>query len=172
MFGQSKFFMEELTEDDIGYDPSEVHSAISRTERQWVQICKEVERDNTTYVLKDELKEEMDRWVFPLHFIDFETNTAALPFHIDRSPYEQIAFQFSHHMYQEDGTVDHANEYINCTPGEFPNFHFIRALKSALDNDNGTIFMFSPHENTVLNKIYYQLLSSEESDRLELMRFI
>ncbi len=172
MFGQSKFFMEELTEDDIGYDPEKVHSTISRTERQWIQICKEVEGDSTTYVLKDELKEEMEKWIFPLHFIDFETNTAALPFHVNRSPYEQIAFQFSHHIYQENGTIDHANEYINCTPGEFPNFHFIRALKTALDNDNGTIFMFSPHENTVLNKIYYQLLNSDEDDKVELMGFI
>ena len=75
------------------------------------------------------LKKEMKSWVFPLHFIDFETSAVALPFNKGRHPYEQIAFQFSHHICYADGTIEHASEYINTTPGEFPNFKFIEALK-------------------------------------------
>ena len=61
----------------------------------------------------------MDTWVYPLHFIDFETSTVPLPFHTGRKPYEQIAFQFSHHIYHEDGRIEHANEYINQLPASF-----------------------------------------------------
>ena len=51
----------------------------------------------------DELKEEMDTWTFPLNFIDFETSTVALPFYVGQKPYEQVAFQFSHHIYHKNG---------------------------------------------------------------------
>lgn len=71
----------------------------------------------------------MDKWKFPLHFIDFETSTVALPFSKGRKPYEQVAFQFSHHIYYENGKIEHKDQFINGTPGEFPNFKFIRALK-------------------------------------------
>lgn len=80
-------------------------------------------------MLKEELKEVMDKWKFPLHFIDFETSTVALPFSKGRKPYEQVAFQFSHHIYYENGKIEHKDQFINGTPGEFPNFKFIRALK-------------------------------------------
>jgi hypothetical protein len=38
-----------------------------------------VDKDSSIYVEKEELKQEMDKWVFPLHFIDFETSTVAYP---------------------------------------------------------------------------------------------
>ena len=50
----------------------------------------------------------MDKWKFPLNFIDFETSMSALPFNKGRRPYEQIAFQFSHHTVNEDGIIRHA----------------------------------------------------------------
>ena len=50
------------------------------------------------------IKNEMDKWIFPLHFIDFETTKVAFPFNKGRKPYEGIAFQFSHHVVHKDGT--------------------------------------------------------------------
>ena len=51
-------------------------------------------------------------------------------------------------------------------------FDFIRYLKEALERDNGTIFRYSNHENTILNAIYEQLNSSNELDAKELKEFI
>ena len=90
----------------------------------------------------------------------------------EEKPYEQVAFQFSHHSYFEDGRIEHTSEYINNKAGFFPNFEFLRALKDALTNDNGTIFRYSYHENTILNAIYEQLLNSKESDKGDLVGFI
>jgi hypothetical protein len=45
-------------------------------------------------------------------------------------------------------------------------------LKKNLDNDEGTIFRYSHHENTVLNIIREQLLASNEPDKEELVSFI
>ncbi len=170
LFSQDLIFKEQLTPDDINHKESD--NLISRTDRQWIQIIRSREQDNTPYILKEQLAEQIDSWSYPLNFIDFETNTVALPFHRGRHPYENIAFQYSHHIYHENGKVEHAGQYINNTAGEFPNFEFMRHLKKSLETNEGSIFRYSAHENTVLNTLYYQLSASNEPDRQELMEFI
>jgi hypothetical protein len=114
----------------------------------------------------------MNSWKFPLHFIDFETSIVALPFTAGRRPYEQVAFQFSHHQMEADGTVRHVGQTIIDAAGVFPNFEFVRQLKSELSKDDGTIFRYSNHENTILVSINFQLQTSNELDREELCDFI
>ena len=99
----------------------------------------------------------MSRWQFPYHFIDFETSATSLPFYEGMHPYEAIAFQFSHHVMQADGNVHHAGEFLCAEPGVFPNYAFARALKAELEQDNGSVFMWSHHENTILSSIIRQL---------------
>lgn len=170
LFEEGIYFKDELTEDSVGLKVEA--EKLTTSHRQWLQIEKEVNNDDEIYVDTEGLKEEMDKWAFPLHFIDFETSAVALPFNKGLKPYEQIAFQFSYHIYYEDGKIEHANQYINNKAGVFPNFEFIRALKEALEKDNGTIFKYSNHENTILNAIYAQLLDSDEDDKEELIKFI
>lgn len=170
LFEEGIYFKSELTEDNVGLKVEA--EKLSTSHRQWLQIEKEVKNDKTIFVDIEGLKDEMNKWIFPLHFIDFETSAVALPFNNGLKPYEQIAFQFSHHIYHEDGKIEHADEYINSKAGVFPNFEFLRALKLALEKDNGTIFKYSPHENSILNAIYIQLLDSAEDDKMELLSFI
>ena len=167
---QGLLFKSQLSPEDIKY--KEAAGKLSRTERQWLQIEKERNDDFTEFVDIEGLKQEMDTWVYPLHFIDFETSTVPLPFHTGRKPYEQIAFQFSHHIYHKDGRIEHANQYINTTAGEFPNFEFIEQLQKALSKDEGTIFKFATHENTILNAIRAQLKKSDAPNKESLISFI
>ena len=112
------------------------------------------------YLDIDGLKREMASWKFPLHMIDFETTSVALPFYPHMRPYEQVAFQFSHHVIEKVGDgygIRHAGQWLNTDKGYFPNFDFIRALKKELDGDDGTIFRYAIHENTILNQIRNQL---------------
>ena len=170
LFSEGVIFKRDLTPDVIGY--KEEACKLSRTERQWIQIERDLNNDDTSYVDVEGLRQEMRSWVYPLHFIDFETSTVALPFNKGRRPYEQIAFQFSHHIYSEDGSITHAPEYINDQAGAFPNFEFIRQLKKGLEHEKGTIFRFATHENSIVNAIYEQLLDSDEYDSTELIEFI
>mgnify|MGYP000554056699 CR=1 FL=1 len=167
---QGLLFKSQLTPEDIKY--KEAAGKLSRTERQWLQIEKERDNDFTEFVDIKGLKSEMDNWVYPLHFIDFETSTVPLPFHTGRKPYEQIAFQYSHHIYYENGRIEHANEYINTTAGAFPNFEFVESLQQALSKDEGTIFKFATHENTILNAIRTQLKASDTPKKESLISFI
>ena len=83
-----------------------------------------------------------------------------------------MAFQFSHHQLEHDGTITHQSEYISNQPGEFPNFLFAMALRDTLNNDAGTIFKFAAHENTIINAIIKQLLESKKQDKDELIEFL
>lgn len=170
LFSKGIYFMDELTEVTIGL--KEEADKLTMSARQWIQIRKEVEKDNSIFIDIEGLKDEINSWNYPLHFIDFETSAVPLPFNAGRKPYEQIAFQFSVHTYYEDGRIEHAQQYLNNTKGVFPNFDFIRALKNSLSADNGTIFRYSNHENTIVNAIYQQLLNSDEPDANELLHFI
>lgn len=162
-FPHGRILMKDLQEGDVDGN----HKV-----RQQLQVDKAVNNDMTIDVNKEGLKAEMNSWVFPLHMIDFETSTVALPFFAGRRPYEQVAFQFSHHLIHADGRIEHADEYISNSPGEFPNFHFVRALKRALENDKGTIFRFASHENTILNAVIDQLKASTEADKNALIDFM
>ena len=182
-----KFFMDELVEDDLKKSSGKPHVGLDHYEKKWLQIGvatqnKEIlegfksQMIGDVYLDIEGIKEEMKSWQFPLHFIDFETSAVALPFYDKMHPYEQIAFQFSHHRVDmnDDGTytITHAGQFINTTSGHFPNFDFIRALKAELDKDQGTIFRYSSHENTILREIYRQLDTQDAPDKKELQGFI
>ena len=144
--------MDDISEGDIHPKP-DTKPGISASERQWLQIQKYKTRDDSPWIDRENLKSEMESWVFPLHFIDFETTMVAIPFNAGLHPYEGVAFQFSHHIVREDGTVEHAGEYLNTERGVFPNYEFIRALKEQLEHSEACVFRYSNHEDTFLNLI-------------------
>ena len=149
-----------------------VLNGMSTYDRQLIQKEKSLKGETTPFLLKEALKSEMENWKYPLNFIDFEASTVALPFYSGQKPYEKVVFQFSHHVYYEDGTIAHENEYINVTAGDFPNFEFVRQLKNVLSANNGTVFQYSPYENSTLNQVKLQLEASKEPDKVELINFI
>jgi|ERR1035437_336139 hypothetical protein len=169
------YLMRDVKEDQIGDITPTSDSKLSRTQRQWLQVRKTVDNDPTPYINIDGLRAEMASFVYPLHFIDFETSMVAIPFINGRRPYEQLAFQFSHHIVTSEHNIEHVGQYISVEKGMFPNFDFIRNLKSQLEHDQGSIFRYAAHENTVLNQILVQLeeVSSQEvPDKTNLIEFI
>lgn len=170
---QGKYKIKELCEDDFNVK-DDGKPGLSNSQRQWIQVEKVINEDMNAYFDIDGMKVEMESWIFPLHFIDFETTMVALPFTKGRKPYEGIAFQFSHHIYHENGLIEHADQFLNTERGVFPNVEFIRALKKSLEKDNGTIFRYADHENSYLNMIYRQIkeLKNEVSDSEALCDFI
>ena len=163
-----------VREDDI--KPHGDGLTLSASERQWMQVngIPPEEDQGGYWIAQSHMQHEMASWTYPYHFIDFETSTVAIPFYEGLHPYEPIAFQFSHHVMQQDGTVAHADEFLMTAPDAFPNFVFVRALKEALSKDEGTIFMWSAHENTILTRVTRQLqeASNPPDDASELIEFI
>lgn len=167
-----KYLMTDLDDADLLPKKSKKIEISERVARQLLQIEKVRNQDPSPWLDFKYLKDEMSRWRWPLHFVDFETCMPAIPFKKGFSPYSEIAFQFSHHIMQKDGSVQHIGEYINIEPGGFPSFDFLRELHSQLKSDDGTIFRYSSHENSVLIRIMRLLENSVETDKDELIRFI
>lgn len=105
----------------------------------------------------------LDACAYPLHFIDFETSQLAVPYHAGMRPYEQIAFQFSCHTIPAPGAADLAHrEWINVEDA-YPSFAFARALREAI-GDEGTVFVWSNYEQTVLRDVRAQMDRYGERD--------
>ena len=102
-----------------------------------------------------DLRAVLDRWTYPLHFIDFETSALAVPYHAGMAPYEQVAFQWSCHTIAEPGATPVHHEWLNRTEA-YPNEDFASTLRETI-GDTGTPFMWATHERTVLRKIGEQL---------------
>jgi hypothetical protein len=169
------YYLKDIQQVHLGNISPEKDGSLSTAERQSIQIEKVRQKDPTPYINVDSLKRELDLFKFPLHFIDFETSMVAIPFYKGRRPYEQTAFQFSHHIVTSDLKIEHKGQYLCTEKGCFPNFDFVRKLKSELEHDSGSVFRYANHENTVLNQILQQLesVSAEEvRDKHELMEFI
>lgn len=164
----------EVTQQDLKLTAAS--HGLSNSERQWLQVDGlPLEHKAAGFFLDhDYLASEMDSWVYPLNLIDFETATVALPFHRGMRPYESVAFQFSHHVMEADGSLRHANEFLLVEPGSFPNFGFARALKEALSQNAGSVFRWAEHENTILKHIVEQLRSRDDAptDKEELIAFL
>ena len=124
----------------------------SRNERQIIQYTNTKAGQEW---LSDDLIPEMEEWKFPLHFIDFETYTGAVPHHKGMRPYELVAFQWSCHTITHPGAEPVHQEWIN-TEDDFPNFRFAESLMEHIGN-KGTPLMWATHENTVLRKVLEQM---------------
>ena len=103
-----KYFMSELTYDDLARSKYSSAPGLDHLQRKWLHIGiatgnDDIKKDfgsflqDGIYLDTDGYKNEMATWTYPLHFIDFETSAVALPFYKGQRPYEQTAFQFSHH---------------------------------------------------------------------------
>lgn len=169
--------LSQITPEDLTSDSEDsMIDGLSRSQRQVLQLGNIPEEFNCGgfFFNTTLFKNEMSKWKYPYHMIDFETASVALPFHDGMRPYEAVAFQLSHHIMEEDGTVKHVGEFICVEPGVFPNYSFARALKKELENDNGTTFMWSHHENTILKTIARQISEDPNApiDAEELKTFI
>jgi len=152
---QGKYWLGDLTLEDLGH--IEPEAGINRTERQWMQISGEGLDDKGLRFEKTLARQAMKDWIYPLNLIDFETSRSALPFHKGARPYDMVAFQFSHHVLHEDGTLVHAHEFLQTAPHQHPNLDFLRALQKALSSNEGSVLIWSSYENTVLNCLLEQM---------------
>lgn len=170
-------FIFDVQPDDVR--PAKVAATVGLNafERRMAQV--DAFRSGRAFVLSEARLADMDTWVWPLHMIDFETSTAALPFFRDMRPYEPLAFQFSHHILERVDEaavrVRHATQWISVGARDFPNVEFVRALRRALmpeGNLYGTVFRYHNHENTILRTLRRTIEGGTETDRTALLDFI
>lgn len=165
----------EITLEHLGFDgQAPGPTGMSRKHRQWYIGHPEWPGGGDHYIDKAGFLNAVAKWKYPLHCIDFETSIVAIPFVKGRRPYEITAFQFSHHVIEENGQIAHRAQWIGEGIGVDPNIAFVRALRDTLVGDDGTILRWGMHENSVLNQLRSQMLLNPEAsqDTEELVAFI
>ncbi|MHB8668715.1 MAG: DUF2779 domain-containing protein [Burkholderiales bacterium] len=133
--GAGRLWIRDLDESDLDVTSNE--EKIAPTARHELQLRELKYQDAEPFLRKAALREAMNGWSFPLHFIDFETALPALPFHAGHRPFQQILFQFSHHIVSRDSSVRHATQCLIADGVESPSVEVVRRLHDALGNDNG-----------------------------------
>ncbi|MCC5908515.1 MAG: DUF2779 domain-containing protein [Balneolaceae bacterium] len=102
--------------------------------------------------LKPGLK-KLSELKFPLHFIDFEAATYALPLKRGVHPYEPVYFQFSCHSLDEGGQITHT-EWLDIAPERpDPHLEFTEQLAGIPGILEGTLIQYSPFEKQGINNL-------------------
>lgn len=84
----------------------DVPDDIALTELQYVQV--KSERDGAPIIDKPAIKKHLEKLVWPLWFLDFETVGFAIPKYDGTRSYQALPFQFSLHVQREpDGSLEH-----------------------------------------------------------------
>ena len=100
------------------------------TDKQRLQV--QATRQGREIVNKSAVKKFLNKLVFPLYFLDYETLSSVIPYFDGLSPYQDVPFQYSLHVLEKpDGEIKH-KMYLhkeNSNPAE--------ALSQSLKSDIG-----------------------------------
>ena len=111
------------------------------------------------FISKD-IEDELKDVEYPVHFLDFETVSPAIPRYAGTRPYQTIPFQWSDHILTENGTLEH-KEYL-CNEDKDPKEEFAITLLAALGK-TGTIFIYTTYEKGIIENLaeYFPQLRSD-----------
>ncbi len=83
-------------------------------------------------ISKENISEELDKLVFPLYFLDYETFPAAIPRFDGFSPYNQIPFQYSLHILSSpEEKIEHVDFLYSHS--EDPSRSFVESLQGHIE---------------------------------------
>lgn len=122
-------------------------------------------RENRLVINKEGLMAEYSQWKFPLNLFDFEALMSAIPVLKGQTPYAQMVFQFSNHIY--DGQSDRLNHvmYLHETLDN-PNRGVIESMLNCLESNEGSIVAYNmPYEKSRINELAIKY--PEYKERLE-----
>lgn len=98
---------------------------------------------------KDLIKNFIDSLIYPLNFIDFETFMPAIPIYDKTHPYQNIAFQFSLHIKDEKGKLEHI-EFLG-EAGIDPRKSFLENVLKATEGKGSILVYDALMERGILN---------------------
>lgn len=99
---------------------------------------------------KEYIGKFLDSLTYPLLHLDFETFGPPVPLYENTSPFQSLAFQYSLHIEQKDGSLQH-KEFLG-DPAKDPREDLIKSLIIDLEGDS-SIIVYSGYEKTILEKL-------------------
>jgi len=109
--------------------------------------------ENKEYI-GDDLGEALNEAVYPIYYLDFETFGTGIPLLKDSKPYEAIPFQWSIHILDNSGNLEH-KEFLSSDNTD-PREELTQSLIESLGL-SGSICTYSSYEKRVLNGLIKRL---------------
>ena len=111
------------------------------------------ERDGSVIINKNNLRSFTKQLEYPLHFLDFETTSMAIPEFTVQRPYQQIPFQYSLHIQDSESSDLLHNEFLAASEKSDPRLNFINSLIRDCGN-HGSILVYNiGFEKSILQQL-------------------
>ena len=104
------------------------------------------------FVNKKEIKKFLDTLIFPYYFLDFETFGPAIPIFKNSKPYENIPFQFSLHIQENENSEIKHVEYISKDKKDF-RLEFAETLLKSIKKTGSVIVYNQSFEKNVISSL-------------------
>lgn len=102
------------------------------------------------YMSKEHIKHFLKSLKYPLYHFDFETFDTAIPIFDKSRPYQKIPFQYSLHIEQENGSVEH-KEFLS--EGGDPRPKLLEQMKKDLEGKGDIVVFNKSFEISVMKKL-------------------
>ena len=107
------------------------------------EIQRKCAKTGKIHINKEGIKKFLKNLKYPLYYLDFETFNAAVPMYEGTKPYQQIPFQFSLHVDDEE-KVKHF-EFLHDSPKD-PRERFLLELKKVLGSEGCIVVFYQSFE--------------------------
>lgn len=128
-------------------DITDVPSTFKLSEKQYKQI--EVAKQNKPYINKDLILKDIEDLKYPIHFLDYETYSWAIPRYENHKPYQNVVFQYSLHILEKSEEISH-KEFLSTTKDD-PIKEVIEHLKNDVKG-SGSILVWNKKFEMGCNK--------------------
>ncbi|NER10027.1 protein of unknown function [Muriicola jejuensis] len=99
---------------------------VSFSAHQHLQV--ESEQNGLSHIDHIKIKDFVSNLSYPLYHLDFETMSFAVPVYDHSRPYQQVPFQYSLHIEQEDGIIEHREFLAEADQDKDPRIPFVEKL--------------------------------------------
>ena len=107
--------------------------------KQRIQIA--AAKSGRTVIDHEGISRRIDSWEYPLHFLDYETFSYAIPQFDGVRPFQQMCFQYSLHTIDHPGAAMR-HDYFLSRGDDDPPRAMARSLKEAMSPGIGSVFVW------------------------------
>ncbi len=144
--------LQELVDDNV-FNPKDIPLDFELTATQRTKV--DLQRIGRPMIDPVNIQETLGKLKYPLYFLDYETLLKPIPVMDGYNPNSQLVFQYSLHIMQEDGSIEHleylADDLENSTAG------LVKSLKENIGDQGSVLVWYEPFEksrNEELGKLH------------------
>jgi len=96
---------------------ADIPESVNLNDKQRIQV--KALRENKVHIDKTQIRKFIDRLIYPLYFLDFETINPGIPVYDYSRPFEDIPFQYSLHVIRKEGEKPEHHSFLaagDCDP--------------------------------------------------------